>query len=508
VRIEEPLSHEIEVMKAPIFDRDEILQAPCDIVTDKLANYALEFAVLGYLDDAKDLVTLLNGYNFFHDARTILKPLWFAWSEIESWPEKEYERVHESLDDLAKQYYHSFFDGRYDPNKTEPTFSNDAQGLVQLLRAADELDPMSADATTGYVAINRSSALVKALDLRLALTEKDYAVVSASSTTEKTAAPHEHLPTVEEILGRIAARLHGNSQIRYLAQSARAWKILKNGALAKAIGVQDAKVTDLAQRIRDAFSDRFRDGRQILPADPMKDLIRVISDNTQIYLGTEEHRNEVGAPDEAPESLIRPGATIEKIAELERILGVKLPEDYKEFLSLSDGLGSSWGGILMESPLHPTSDVRWEDDEDYFTNLTLEILPLQVFSTCREFPGLAEVDDWPRVGRTIQIGQQDINVLWLLLPATVAKVRDAYLHIVDSKEAPEGLKAIVMNAVNSFAGSRQDFEKLDWCVLHWMSGGAASMIAYRSFKEFMADKARKSGTDYWAGEVCFAYGCC
>jgi hypothetical protein len=102
--------------------------------------------------------------------------------------------------------------------------------------------------------------------------------------------------------------------------------------------------------------------------------------------------------------------------------------------------------------------------------------------------------------------------VWLLLPATVAKVRDAYLHIVDSKEAPEGLKAIVMNAVNSFAGSRQDFEKLDWCVLHWTFGGGASMIAYRSFKEFMTDKARKSGTDYWPGEewkkVCFAYGCC
>jgi SMI1 / KNR4 family (SUKH-1) len=371
---------------------------------------------------------------------------------------------------------------------------------------------MFADATTGSVAVDRSRALVRALDLRLALTEKDYAVVSTSSTTEKTAAPHEHFPTVEEILGIIAARLHGNSQIRELARSARAWKILKNGALAKAIGVQDAKVTDLAQGIRDAFFDRFRDGRQILAADPMKDLIRVISDNTQLYLGTEEHRNEVGVPDEAPESLIRPSATIEKIAELERILGVKLPEDYKEFLSLSDGLGSSWGGIIMQPPLHPTSDVRWEDDEDYFTDLRLEILPFEVSSICREFPGLAEADDWPRVGRTIQIGQRDIDVVWLLLPATVAKVRDAYLHIVDSKEAPEGLKTIVMNAVNSFAGSRQDFEKLDWCVLHWTSGGGALMIAYRSFKEFMADKARKSGTDYWAGEewekVCFAYGCC
>ena len=99
---------------------------------------------------------------------------------------------------------------------------------------------MFADATTGSVAMDRSSALVRALDLRLALTEKDHPVVSASSTTE-TAALHEHLPTVEEILGRIAARLHGNSQIRDLVQSARAWTILKNGALAKAIGVQDAK---------------------------------------------------------------------------------------------------------------------------------------------------------------------------------------------------------------------------------------------------------------------------
>ena len=500
-------------MKAPISHRDEILQSSYDSVTHKLANYALEFAVLGYLDDAKDLVTLLNGYNFFDASRTILKPLWLAWSEIGSWPENEYERVHESLDDLAKQYYDSCFDERrYNPNKTELTFSNDAHGLVQLLKAADDLNPKFADAITESEAMDRSSALVRALDLRLALTEKDYAVVSASSTTEKTSAPHEHLPTVEEILGRIAVRLHGNSQIKVLAQSARAWKILKNGALAKVVGVQDAKVRDLAQEIRGAFFDRFRDGRQILAPDPMKDLIRVISDNTQIYLGTEEHRNEVGAPDEAPEPLIRPGATIEKVTELERTLGLKLPEDYKEYLSLSDGLGSSWGGILMEPPLHPTSDVRWEDDEKYFTDLWLEILPFQVFCSHLEFPGLAKIDDWPKVGRTIQIGRQDIDVVWLLLPATVAKVRDAYLHIVDSKEAPEGLKAVVINAMNSFAGSRQDFEKLDWGVLHWTSGGSATMVAYRSFTEFMADKARKSGTDYWAGEGwgngCFAYECC
>jgi len=509
VNIEEPLSHEIEVMKASIFDRNEILQAPCDSAARKLATYSLELAVLGYLDEARDLVTLLNGYDLFHQAQIPLKPLWLAWSETGSWPEKERERVDESLDDLAKSYYGRFFDGRraYDSKKTEPTFSDNAEGLVQLLTAADELDPRLADATSGYVAMEKSSALVRALDLRLALAEQ----ASASSTTEKAAAPRADLPTAEEIVGRIATRLHCNSQISYLAQSARAWKILKDGALAKAVDVQDAKVAHLAQEIRGAFSDRFRDGRQMLPAGSMKDLIRVISDNTQKYLQTEEHRKECSVSDEGPVSLIRTGASIEEIAKLESRLGTKLPEDYREFLSLNDGLGSAWGGMIMEAPLHRTSDVRWEDDEGHFTDLTLQILPFQVFAACRQFPGLAEVDDWPKVGRTIQIGEEDIDSVWLLLPATVAAVRDAYLRIVDSKEAPEELKAAVMNAVNSFAGSRQAFEKLDWCVLHWASGGSVSMQAYRSFTEYMAVSARNSGTDHWAGEererVCFAYAC-
>lgn len=294
---------------------------------------------------------------------------------------------------------------------------------------------------------------------------------------------------------------------------ARAWKILKDGALERAVGVRDAKVVELAREVREAFIERFTRGRKMVVVEPMKDLIRVLEENTRRKMESEDARAEFGLDEdeEELEVLQEPGATVREIAELEKRLGVQLPTDYKEFLSISNGLGRSWSGILLDPPLHSAEEVRWEDEEDYFTDLTLEILPLGIFATCRDFPGLVQYENWPKVERTVQIGQEDIDSVWLLPPATVAKVRDAYLRIVDGADAPEEIKTTVLNAVRSFVGSRERFEGLEWCILHWMSGGAACMSAYPSFGDYIAEKARSSATDHWAGEEwergCFAYGC-
>ncbi|KAG5291028.1 hypothetical protein I7I50_00961 [Histoplasma capsulatum G186AR] len=54
--------------------------------------------------------------------------------------------------------------------------------------------------------------------------------------------------------------------------------------------------------------------------------------------------------------------------ETERKLGIKLPADYEEFLSIMNGFEQSRGGIVLDSPLHPVSNIRWlEDNEDYLS---------------------------------------------------------------------------------------------------------------------------------------------
>jgi hypothetical protein len=120
-----------------------------------------------------------------------------------------------------------------------------------------------------------------------------------------------------------------------------------------------------------------------------------------------------------------------------------------------------------------------------------------------------EYKKWPKVGRAIQIGSEDIASVWLLPPVTVAKVRDAYLKIIDWPDTPQELKDTILNAVRSFAGSREQFEGLEWCVMYWVAGGAVSMFTYPSFGEYIAEKARRSATEFCGteerGKRCIAF---
>lgn len=177
-----------------MFNREEILTAHDDSATHKLASYALEFAVLGYLNDARDLVTLLNNYSFHHGATVVLRPLWLAWAEVDSWPEKEKERVDEGIEELRKKYYEGLVSYAFnaDGNKDRP-IRDDVAGVVKLLARTDEVDEMFADATSGYAAMIRSAALSAALELRLKLAEE-------GGEGEEEDDGHADLPCVANIL--------------------------------------------------------------------------------------------------------------------------------------------------------------------------------------------------------------------------------------------------------------------------------------------------------------------
>jgi hypothetical protein len=91
--------------------------------------------------------------------------------------------------------------------------------------------------------------------------------------------------------------------------------------------------------------------------EPMKDLVKVLEENTQWTIESEGARAELGLDvgllaEKALEIIQEPGLTAEEIAELEKRLDVQLPMDYKEFLSTSNGLGMTWSEILMDPPLH------------------------------------------------------------------------------------------------------------------------------------------------------------
>ncbi|EEQ90032.2 uncharacterized protein BDCG_05152 [Blastomyces dermatitidis ER-3] len=194
----------------------------------------------------------------------------------------------------------------------------------------------------------------------------------------------EGLISVEELVGIFAKRMEANEQLTYLTQSRRAWEALKDGTLARAI-----------------------DNNTRTNPDSLRDYM-----------------------DGPPGSLFHDPASLEEIAATERELGIKLPADYKEFIAITDGFEQSWSGIISDPPLHPLDEIRWlEDDEDYFLDLEIELIN----------PGFP-YGMWPTVGKSIEIGCEDIDNVWLIPPSKVQEVQGRLLEIMQSGKYDDALK--------------------------------------------------------------------
>jgi hypothetical protein len=115
---------------------------------------------------------------------------------------------------------------------------------------------------------------------------------------------------------------------------------------------------------------------------------------------------------------------------------------------------------------------------------------------------------WPKVGVPLEIGSEDIYQVWLLPPP---KVKELVVMYLEQRERSAEIKAPVEKTITSWAGSVGEFERLEWCVLTWASGGAAHMEAYLSFKVFLVNKVQASTNDNGRGkpeQVCFSCSCC
>ncbi len=66
----------------------------------------------------------------------------------------------------------------------------------------------------------------------------------------------------------------------------------------------------------------------------------------------EIHPDEPPVPEvSATGSVLRPGATVTEISAAENRLGLRLPHDYREFLSISNGAYADWGGVVLQRDL-------------------------------------------------------------------------------------------------------------------------------------------------------------
>jgi hypothetical protein len=172
------------------------------------------------------------------------------------------------------------------------------------------------------------SALMTALDLRLALESNDNMELDELSS--------------KEILERLAKSLQNDKKhlkrpdLSSLAESPRAWRIFKDGALARALSVDDKQDREYIERIQGAIDERIRNGRDQRLQMSMRELLENISQkaiNDPEFIAAYEDMDWG-----RPETLLFGPASEEEIRSTEERLGVELPEDYNDFLRTSNGL--------------------------------------------------------------------------------------------------------------------------------------------------------------------------
>lgn len=340
---------------APIFDRTAVLSGASP-PTHIIAALSPEFAVLGHLEIVSELLTLLNAEYPLHGLQAPLQPLNLAFAASNAWPEgyTEEEKSAEGLQALSQGMSEELW-----PQGIEEADQKDnVDGLKIALEYVKELEEglaaqaSSADADLDddeedeSLQVEISEALVKALEISIKLFAKGKDELDQRS---------------QELLAKIADRLHKGDQIVTLTQCAAVWPYLLKGALAKEIGVDDSKVKALGKEILDTVTEWFKNGPQgsVTDGKSVKELLEVCDKKTR-----ENWPEEVEDLPKPKSLFANKGADAKAIAELEKKLDVKLPADYKEFLGISDGFLRILADDVFEAELHPVDGVEWTDAKE------------------------------------------------------------------------------------------------------------------------------------------------
>lgn len=240
------------------FDRESIacMLDPADIYR-KLLSMANEFAILGHMNTARDMVTLqLSQYSSPWQLRMV-KRMALGFAEAGNWPDgvpPEWKTAG-GLADLRES---CMLTSPYSPHVSmywNPV--EDPAGTKDALLAAYENPSVEIR--------NKERALPMIFDL----------AVQQLNSTGASLIDIERDEEVQSHLSRIVASLDTMSMVTWLMKMPNIWPLLLSGALARKIPIDDNKIAALAEEALDTFSQRFREGRKPPPLEnlPIPELV-------------------------------------------------------------------------------------------------------------------------------------------------------------------------------------------------------------------------------------------
>ncbi|KAH6951681.1 hypothetical protein HG530_014957 [Fusarium avenaceum] len=444
------------------FDRDAILTNPSlPEVYRKLVDLAGDFAVLGAVDTTKDLVSLLLRDTTSDWQREQLRHFEPFFAAANEWPDEipEEERIEARAEKAA---------AKHDLDTEDSDVKQDEKGqLKEQLKRVEDADANSDDRMSG-------SSIADAFYLAVRLASRQ------TSDMEKI----RNDSRVQQVANLAAERLYTDGVISFLAGRHELCAILSTGILAEKVPVDTDKLKNLGKEVIETFAERFTGGRKPHKAEskPMKELLLELERNTKAK--SKEFWVEMDKP--GPETLFMlPPATDEQISNLEKKLKLTLPEDYKEFLKISNGFGGTWNGYHPDPPLHGVDDVDW-----VFEGLEICYLELhEPLSGCNELRVPGEELEWPSSGVTVEIGREDTLSVLLVTPENTKKILEAYKKAMEGSETPEEAKKQNMKVIEARYGSFEQMQKLEWATMEFHD---SESLPCGTFRQFLQDRLRRS----------------
>ncbi|KAI3558771.1 hypothetical protein CABS01_13844 [Colletotrichum abscissum] len=320
----------------------------------------------------------------------------------------------------------------------------------------------------------------------------------------------EEEESVIELWGRTIATLHSaQDQMSMLGSMRELWRYdwftdPSKNALVKHLEIDLTHVREVA----DAGCEMLRQRLERSPVRPYEgytiaELARAIDENTRScapYAPDELRGRDdmlvertVMGPMELdkdkifrPETLFRyPVPSHQEIQDLERRLELSapLPDQYKAFFRVTDGMGPVWWNTSQHLRiLAPLSKVTVQDDE-LPASMQLELLPSR---------GLADGSyiAWPLLRRVICISESGHEGdLWLVEPKYVSEAKGAFFEVYDHASAQD--RRLLRREVGEVYGSIDGFRGLEWGLLMWTSW-FTEMVPYRDLGALMDELARGS----------------
>ncbi|KAJ4112515.1 hypothetical protein NW768_011682 [Fusarium equiseti] len=465
------------------FDRNAVLTNPSlKEVYDKLTDLAKEFAVLGEIDTTKELISLLLQDTTSDWQRRQIRCFKPFFAAVDRWPDEipEEDKTEDASSNTAIEHSST------DENAREET--DDEQLLQEQLNQAR-------DDSVSFGDGRRSRAAVDALctALKLALKQSD------DMQTIKDE------PKVQEALQIIAKNLHKRWMLSLLAGRHQLCELLSTGELARKVPIDKSKLKATTKEVIETFHERLNYGRQKhdIESKSLKEVLLELERHTKT--NAVSHWEEM--QEAVPETLfVLPPATDGQISSLEEKLDIALPDDYKEFLKISNGFGRTWNGYHLDNALYGVDEIRWADE-------SLEVPFVEFHDSISGTLELKVTDksrpEWPSSGPTLEIGSWDVLCTLLIPPKGTKVITDAYQEAFENPKIPKDAKQQVLKSIEGRHGSLEEMKKLEWAAIERHD---SDTLPCGTFRQCLEERLRRAKRGPYCYEMAkelggIAYNC-